>query len=176
MKRLLLIVCAGTVLAVWPPWWDRTPPSESRPPPVSPGIVVSPPPDAEASLSGHTRMSPPPAMPGAETAPPIPVARGAAAPTHTLFRRDRPFFGEKNPGPAESAAADAALPRLSGTFVGPTGRRALFAEAGDGFRDLAEGQVLGRYVIRAILPGMVVLNGPEGERVLYTTHAKAAPR
>ena len=185
MKRPFLIVRVGVILAAGLLWHDVPPRVVSGPSPMPPAIAVAPAPGAAsqphytyaaASLSHHTGVSPPRAAPGAETATPIPVAQGAAAPTHTLFRRDRPFFGEKHPGPVESAAADEALPRLFGTFVGPNGRRALFAEAGEGSRDLVEGQVLGRYVIRAIMPGMVVLNGPEGERVLYTTHAKAAPR
>jgi hypothetical protein len=75
-----------------------------------------------------------------------------------------------------AAAPDTALPRLSGVVVGPGGASAIFSDdhAGRLFV-LAPGETIGGYVIRAITPGEVVLDGPEGRQVL-TPVERAGPR
>jgi hypothetical protein len=90
-----------------------------------------------------------------------------------LFSRDR-RPGEDQRQTAQTAPSNDVLPRLSGVIVGPHGHRALFTDATGRSLDATEGDAIGRYVIHGIQPGIVVLLGPEGERVLYTSYAKAA--
>lgn len=90
----------------------------------------------------------------------------------------RPLFSQvRRPdveAPRETpTATQEGTPRLAGVIIGPKERFALFSDATNKIRILAEGDTLGNLRIRNIRPGAVVLIGPEGERELYTTYAKA---
>ena len=89
-----------------------------------------------------------------------------------LFSRTRRPEAERETETAAETVKPNGLPRLSGVIVGPTGRHALFSDANSKVTARAEGDTMGEFTIRRILPGIVVLMGPEGERVLYTAYAK----
>lgn len=120
--------------------------------------------------------------------PPAPAAAPAAATAPDEDALDdrvrdilaRPLLhpSRRPPVPAGAAAAvagpaGAELPRLAGVLIGPAGRRAIFAPAAGKPLVLAEGQSLGRYTIRSIAAGGVVLAGSEGSRTLRPTHLGA---
>jgi len=98
----------------------------------------------------------------------------ATALARPLFSRDR------KPTPVEAKAGGGAsltsLPRLTGVVIGPFGRTAIFA-GGDNAKPIAvrEGKTLGPYTVQAIMPGMVTVEGPEGERTVSLS-ADAATR
>jgi len=64
-------------------------------------------------------------------------------------------------------AAPASLPRLTGTLVGPFGRRALLVEgSGDKSLALGERDRMGAWMVEAISEGHVTLRGPDGAQSL----------
>jgi hypothetical protein len=90
----------------------------------------------------------------------------------------RPLFSPgRRPSGGPSAAvtttpggAEHALPRLTGTIVGPAGGRAIFAGADGKSHTAAEGDAVGAFKVRTIDPGAVTLSGSEGDRVLRPTY------
>ncbi len=68
------------------------------------------------------------------------------------------------------------LPRLAGVVVAPGGRRAIFAPAEGRPLVVPEGGHIGRYVVRAIMPGQVTLSDAEQQLVVRPSHAKGTPR
>jgi len=81
------------------------------------------------------------------------------------------------PGDAAAPAAGAALPRLTGTLVTPSGRSAIFA-GGAAPLVLQEGGRVGAFTVMRIEAGQVMLAGPDGVRVLgprFDPERRAAP-
>jgi hypothetical protein len=144
-------------------------------------LAASPEPDAGADQRpgdqrpGDQRpvAATPVVRPGSENVTPEPELTAAAT-----IAEGRPLFShDRRPGDAGhkvivAAGTSDTLPRLSGVIVGPHGHRALFTDAAGKSRGATEGDPIGPYVVRVIQPGIVVLLGPEGERVLYTSFAK----
>ena len=83
----------------------------------------------------------------------------AVALARPLFRQDR-----RPPSPAlPSAATPPSLPRLTGTLIGPFGKRAFLVDGGsDKPRALIESDRMGRWTVESISDGAVTLNGPDG--------------
>jgi hypothetical protein len=94
-----------------------------------------------------------------------PDGRGAGRAEVALAR---PLFSEnRRPAslPPPSAATPASLPRLTGTLIGPFGRRALFVEGSSGKPfALVERDRVGAWTVEAISEGHVTLRGPDGAR------------
>jgi hypothetical protein len=94
----------------------------------------------------------------------------------------RPLFSRGRRPPADTrqvaAAAPAAVaPRLTGVLVGPFGARAVFMVSGsDKPVTVQEGDQMGPYRIRRITPGEVLVDGPDGERVLRPSFGSAPDR
>ena len=94
-----------------------------------------------------------------------------------ILARPLIYPGRRAPAPAAAAVEQAPaepMPRLAGVIVGPAGRSALFVP-GQGGRTLVlqEGAHVGPYVIRTIRSNEVVLEGPEGTRLLHPTYDDA---
>lgn len=89
----------------------------------------------------------------------------------------RPLFSlSRRPvAPVEMAsAAKAAWPRLTGVMVSNTLRTAIFAGPAEGKSlVVTDGGWVGRYRVRSISVGQVVLTGPDGETILRPTFAPA---
>ena len=104
---------------------------------------------------------------------------GLALPVQTILAR--PLFSPNRrlaarPDGFVGVAAANSLPRLAGVIVGPGGRRAIFALAGGGHPlVVAEGGRIGRYLVRAIVPGQVTLTDAEQQLVVRPSHAKGTP-
>ncbi len=81
----------------------------------------------------------------------------------------RPLFAQNRrppPGPkTPSSGQGAAPPRLSGIVIAARSRHAIF-DAGGHPAALGEGDRIGLYVVRAIGPQQVVLDGPNGPQAL----------
>jgi hypothetical protein len=88
---------------------------------------------------------------------------------------ERPLFNPARRPPGEPSEAGSF--RLSGTIVGPDGRRAIFEPAGTGRPVIVrEGERMEGAVVRAIAPGLVLVVGADGPRLLapsYTTPSGA---
>ena len=84
----------------------------------------------------------------------------------------RPLFSlDRRPAPPTPLAQAASLPsppRLTGTMIGPFGRRALFAGGlgGDKPAAVGENDRIGIWTVQAIAAGLVTLTGPDGVREL----------
>jgi len=84
----------------------------------------------------------------------------------------RPLFSRGRRPPADTRQVAAAapamtVPRLTGVLVGPFGASAVFMVSGsDKPVTVQEGDQMGAYRIRRITPGEVLVDGPDGERVL----------
>ncbi len=114
-------------------------------------------------------------------APPVDAAGDVAA------ILARPLFspGRRPLAPnvvAEATPAAAALPRLTGVLVTGAGKSAIFA-AQPRATVVGEGGRLGRFTVRSIEPGRVVVIGPDGARTVEPSFdpsrpvpAAAAPR
>jgi len=92
----------------------------------------------------------------------------------------RPLFSPGRRPPAVAAAGPGApaesLPRISGVFVTPAGRRVIFATLKDGKPlVVAEGGHVGAFTVQSIRAGQVTVHGPEGDRVLSPAFDPAAP-
>jgi hypothetical protein len=85
-----------------------------------------------------------------------------------LFSPDRKAAANAGATPGQTAADE--LPRLAGVIVGPSGRRAIFADATGHPKVANEGSTIGRFTVRVIAPGQVTLTSSEGERVLRPTY------
>ena len=66
-------------------------------------------------------------------------------------------------------AAGAALPRMTGTLVTPSMRRAFFAGADGRAVVVAEGGQLGGFTVTAIQAGRITVSGPGGERTIIAS-------
>ena len=100
----------------------------------------------------------------ARRAPGIPDGHGDRRAAAMLVR---PLFSETRRPPPPSATVPALLPRLTGTLIGPFGRRALFADGGsDKPLALGESDRMGAWTVEAINAGHVTLRGPDGARSL----------
>jgi len=114
--------------------------------------------------AGHAVVRTPPAR----RTPDIPNGQHGAG--RAAVALARPLFSEsRRPAsqPSPSAAAPASLPRLTGTLIGPFGRRALFVDGSSG-KPLALGESdrMGVWTVEAISEGHVTLRGPDGARSL----------
>ena len=134
-------------------------------------------------LAGPEPDDDPPARPAAPAAalPPAGPPAGAEnaddnldGPAQSMLAR--PLF---SPGRRPAAVAEGAgggesdtLPRLAGVIVAPGGGRAIFAQGQGRPLVVAEGGRIGRYVVRAIVPGQVTLSDAERELVLRPSLAK----
>ena len=128
-----------------------------------------------------TRLAPPAAA-DAATAP-ASGTEGAGDDLGRLTRTilARPLFSPNRrlASHASTAAGDLvfnSLPRLAGVVVAPGGRRAIFAPAEGRPLVVPEGGHIGRYVVRAIMPGQVTLSDAEQQLVVRPSHAKGTPR
>lgn len=78
----------------------------------------------------------------------------------------RPLFSEDRRPPSlapSGAATPPSLPRLTGTLIGPFGKRAFLVDVGsDKPRALSESDRVGRWTVESISDGVVTLNGPDG--------------
>ncbi len=91
------------------------------------------------------------------------AGRTAAALARPLFSENRRPASQ----PPPSAATPVSLPRLTGTLIGPFGRRALFVEGGsDKPLALGERDRVGAWPVEAISEGYVTMRGPDGARSL----------
>ena len=100
-----------------------------------------------------------------------------AAWTATLLARP-PFDPTRRPatggdGPVAADSGQAALPRLAGVMVGPSGRTAIFAPLTGKPVTVSEGGHVGAFVVRRIEVGKVTVAGPDGETVV---RPRPAPR
>ena len=132
-------------------------------------------------------QSPDPAVPtmashATATAPARPAAAdhdAAALARIAGLINERPLFSpsrrpSERPATATAqAAASEGLPRLTGTIVGPSGARAIFAGSDGKSHAAAEGDVVGAFKVREIGPGQVILAGSDGEHVLRPTYIVA---
>jgi hypothetical protein len=100
-----------------------------------------------------------------------------AAPEWLAVVLARPLFSPtRRPDTvAEAVAApDSEAPRLSGIVIDPSGKRAIFAAGPEGKSLVArEGSQVGGFVVRAIEPGRVVIEGEEGARSLKPSFSEA---
>ena len=115
-----------------------------------------------------------PRVPGpvrAETVRPEPAAaRPDDTPKDVVKILARPLFspGRRPLAPdvvAEATPAAAVLPRLAGVLVTAAGKSAIFA-AEPRATVVQEGGKLGRFTVRSIEPGQVVVAGPDGLRTV----------
>jgi hypothetical protein len=110
--------------------------------------------DDETPIPAAVAPSPPPLL----RSPPSGEDRAATILARPLFSAGR----------HPAAAVSPLPPRLAGTLIAPSGKRALFA--GDTGRDVysvvAEGDRLGDWTVRAIDAGTVTVTGPNGVRAL----------
>lgn len=114
---------------------------------------------------------------------PSPVAVGPSAkggsdqsPAWVATALARPLFNtDRRPAvakPASAALAAAALPRLAGIMVTPSGRQAIFAaSAGGKPLTVVEGAKVGIYTITRIEDGAVTVTGPDGARQIRLSFA-----
>lgn len=102
-----------------------------------------------------------------EAAAAIALARPLFSPTR------RPAAGPSRPGAPIAAAAP--LPRMTGTLVTSSLRRAIFAGADGKSVVVPEGGQLGAYTVKAVRAGQVVVSGPEGERTVSPVFDPDAP-
>ncbi len=131
----------------------------------------------------HTARAPGPVR--AKTEPPGPAAaRPDDTPGDAVKILARPLFspGRRPVAPnvvAEAAPPASVLPRLTGVLVTAAGKSAIFA-AEPRATVVQEGGRLGRFTVRSIRPGQVVVAGPDGLRTLQPSidasrTARAAP-
>lgn len=156
MSRVLigasLVAASLSAVLFWEvqnPW--RPDPGALRHPPL-PGLVVDgPAPDTTDAAEGWT----------------------ATALARPLFRDDRrPPRASVEPVAAQDVPA-----RLAGVMTGPFGNRAIFMAAGAAKPVVAEaGGRVGRFVIRSIEPGRVVVDIDGGVRTLLPAFATEAAR
>ena len=66
------------------------------------------------------------------------------------------------------------LPRLAGVVIGPADRAAIFDTRSGGWTVAVEGDEIGRYTVRSITPGQVILADPGGTYVLTPTPGSPA--
>ena len=83
----------------------------------------------------------------------------------------RPLFNPSRRPPPGSTSSDsagpAALPRLSGVLVSPTGKSLIFAGLANGKPVVVtEGGRIGSYVVKSIGAGEAIVNGPDGTKTL----------
>ncbi len=78
----------------------------------------------------------------------------------------RPLFSPDRRPPAQALETSNGLPRLTGIIVMQADKRAIFAGTNGKAIALAEGAQIGPYQIASIQPGLVIVSGPEGQRVL----------
>ena len=109
---------------------------------------------------------PPPLPPRAERS----AAWAEAALARPLFNEDR-----RPPSPpAPSLAAKPRLPRLTGTLLGPFGRRALMVDGnGDKAIALGESDQVGVWRVEAISAGAVTLSSSEGTWSIQVSYKEA---
>ncbi len=106
--------------------------------------------------------SPPPPYPVA-----LPAGHGAE---HAAAALARPLFSEDRRPRLPSllpAAEPPSVPRLTGTIIGPFGKRALLVD-GNSDRPLVLGESgrMGVWTVEAISEGLVTLRGPDGAQDL----------
>lgn len=118
------------------------------------------PPGTEAVGTASGPVQPVPVLPQ----PRRDAGRVAAMLTRPLFSPGR------RPTPGVPTAARAEPPRLTGTLLGPFGRRAVFAGTGKPV-SAGEGDSLGTWTVQAITAGFAVLSGPDGRRELRVVPA-----
>ncbi|CAH2601842.1 conserved exported protein of unknown function [Rhodovastum atsumiense] len=130
--------------------------------------LVSAPPQGEDAA--------PPALPAIQ--PREPARADAAATLAPLAQAiaARPLFTPgRQPAAAASAdrstAAGEALPRLAGVIVTPDGARAIFAGE-HGTLTVPQGGTIGRFVVRVITPGQVILSDAGQLLVLRPRHTR----
>lgn len=135
------------------------------------GLELRPPPAGEEPVARSTVVPPP-----APRAPLPPDGHGAAWAAAALAR---PLFSEdrRPPSPPTDAAAEPPpLPRLTGTLIGPFGRRALLvAGSSDKPVALGESDRVGVWTVEAISEGHVTLRGPDGAQSLRVGFAAPPP-
>jgi hypothetical protein len=145
-----LIVIIGLEIAIPGPGDEFAGPADGQP-----SRARSQPGAGKASANGSD-----PNGSGVETLSDI-AARITARPLFSPARR-----ALDTPAGAVADTSRGGLPRLTGVIVGPGGGRAIFAGADGRPRTAAEGDTIGVFKVRKIDPGVVILSGPEGERVL----------
>ena len=85
----------------------------------------------------------------------------------------RPLFSPaRRPAAAAGGGAGDTLPRLAGVVVAPGGGRAIFAPAAGRPLVVPEGGRIGRYVVRAIVPGQVTLSDAGRDLVIRPSLAR----
>jgi general secretion pathway protein N len=138
-----------------------------------------------AELAGH---SPPPPI-AAAAIPASPRGAVAAEPaagsdqSRLAAILGRPLFDPSRRPPRPSGPSEARALRLSGTIVapgagpgtGPDEREAIFEPAGGGRPVVVrEGQRVGSAVVRSIAPGVVLVVGAGGPRLLEPSYSLSA--
>ena len=130
---------------------------------------------AAAMLGGAEPIVPEPVP--TITVPPRPSAAPLSADLGTRWAATalaRPLF---NPGrrptqmPPVEAVSPPSPPRLTGTLIGPSGKRALFAggKVGDRPATVGENDRVGIWTVQAIRAGIVTIIGPDGMQELRVT-------
>ena len=115
-----------------------------------------------------------PAMPDSPAAQPVPAGSSIGAVATILAR---PLFAPSRRPPSAPATATAASLRLSGTIVGPSGRRAIFEPAGGGKPVVVRvGDRVGSEIVRAITPGTVLVVGADGPHLLAPAYTALTGR
>ncbi len=109
------------------------------------------------------------------SAPPPPSDYRDQNATRALTALARPLFNSDRrptapPPDVAPTASPITLPRLAGTVVSPSGKRAIFA-AGDKPAVMAEGSRIDAWTVQAISAGTVTLTGPDGPHVLHVSFA-----
>ncbi|MCQ8279325.1 hypothetical protein NFI95_12820 [Acetobacteraceae bacterium KSS8] len=132
--------------------------------------------ELHAGLAGSA-VPVPPARAGDETSRPEPVSAFVSLEAVEESERvilARPVFSPQR-RPPSVAVAGPQQPRLSGIIVGPNGRRAIFAGAGDARGTVVDvGGQAGAWRVLAINDHAVRVSGPDGVRTLHPSRDKAA--
>ncbi len=116
---------------------------------------------AAAAMAPAIAMVPPPLRPSASA-----IGRSAE---WTATAAARPLFSpaRRPPSPSVPSVAATPLPRLTGTLIGPFGKRALMVDSNtDKSFTLNESDQLGIWTVEEISAGAVTLRGPEGTQDL----------
>jgi len=157
MTRWLMVTGIGALLAIALAWeltaMDAVPDG-----PVAPPGPVAPAPQAALAPAGADLVG---------AAASTMLARPLFSPTR------RPAAARPSPPPPSPPAE--AIPRLAGIVIGPSGRKAIFAEAAGPARSVGEGGRIGRFTVTMIRPGQVTVTSSEGDRVLRPSFTQATP-